>query len=72
MHFFHSYYFFGMHLLWWIFFCALMVWIFVTPYDIPGQRRKPESPQDILRRRLASGEITEDEYRYLKRILENE
>jgi len=72
MWFFHSYFFFGMHLLWWIFFFMLVVWVYATPYDIPGQKRKPDAPLDILKKRLASGEISEDEYLYLKRILENE
>ena len=69
---FHDHYFFGMHLLWWIFFCALVIWIFVTPYDIPGQRRRPDSPLDTLKKRLASGEISEDEYWHLKRVLESQ
>lgn len=31
----------------------------------PGARRRKESPEEILRRRLACGEITETEYRSL-------
>lgn len=72
MWFFHNYYFFGMHLLWWIFLCALIVWVYATPYDIPGQKRRPDSPAEILKKRLAAGEITEDEYWHLKRLLESE
>jgi putative membrane protein len=44
----------------------------MTPYDIPGQRRRPDSPLDTLKKKLASGEISEDEYWHLKRVLESE
>ena len=49
---------------------GLLFWIFFTPYSIPGERRKKESPLDILKRRLATGEITKDEYQEQKKIIE--
>jgi putative membrane protein len=49
---------------------GLLFWIFFTPYNIPGERRKKDSPLDILQKRFASGEITKDEYQEHKKILE--
>jgi putative membrane protein len=59
-----------MHLLWWIFWIILILWIFATPYEIPGQRTKNETPMDILKKRLAKGEITNEEFDEKKKILE--
>ncbi|HEK19034.1 MAG: hypothetical protein C0191_06325 [Mucilaginibacter sp.] len=64
--------FWGMHLIWWFVWMILLFWIFATPYDIPGQRKKKESPLDILQKRFASGEITTEEYQEKKKILEND
>lgn len=66
--------FWGMHLLWWFFWVILLVWIFATPWDIPGQRTKTrttkDTPLDILKKRLASGEISKEEYEEKKKIIE--
>ena len=51
---------------------GLLFWIFVTPYNIPGQRIAKTSALDILRRRFTSGQITNEEYREKKEILEND
>lgn len=67
---FYYYNFWGMHLLWWVFWLILLFWIFVTPYDVPGQRRNRETAHDILKKRFAAGEITEEEYRQKKRVME--
>ncbi len=69
---FYTSYFWGMHLVWWFIWLILLFWIFATPYDVPGQRKKKDSPLDILKRRLASGEITTEEYQDKKRIIEND
>ena len=53
----------GMHLLWWFIWLVFLFWIFATPYDIPEQMKKKDAPLDILNRRLASGDITNEEYR---------
>ena len=50
----------------------MIFWIFATPYKIPGQRMKNDSSFDILRKRFAALEITNDEYQEKKKILENE
>jgi putative membrane protein len=49
---------------------GLLFWIFFTPYSFPGERRKKDSPIDILQRRFASGEIAKDEYQEQKKIIE--
>ena len=65
-------YFFGMHIFWGILWLIFLIWIFITPYDIPGQRKKNDSPFDILRKRLALGEITNEEFIEKKKILEED
>ncbi|MBN8784060.1 MAG: SHOCT domain-containing protein [Terrimonas ferruginea] len=60
----------GMHFIWWIIWLVLLFWIFATPYDIPGRRTRKETPLEIIRRRLAAGEISADEYQELKKILD--
>jgi len=69
---FYSSYHWGMNLIWWFLWLSLIFWIFAIPYDIPGQRRKKDSPLDILRQRFASGQITTTEYNEKKKILEDD
>ncbi len=53
--------FFGMHLFWWAFWIFAMVGVF--GYNVPERARVNSlDPHIILRRRLAKGEITEDQY----------
>jgi putative membrane protein len=66
----NNYHFVGMHLVWWFVWMVLLFWIFVSPYSIPGQRAKKDTPQDILKKRFASGQINSEEYREKKKILE--
>ena len=65
-----GYHFLGMHLVWWFVWVLLLFWIFAIPYNIPGQRRRKDSPLEILRRRFASGQITLEEYQEKKKMLE--
>lgn len=68
----HEYYnFWGMHFFWWIIWIILLFWIFATPYNIPGQRAKKDTPLNILKKRFASGEITKEEFLEKKKIIEN-
>ena len=60
--FYDGYHFWGMHLIWWVIWLFLLFWIFATPYSIPGERRRKDSPLDILKKRFAAGQITEREY----------
>ena len=48
----------------------MLFWIFVVPYNIPGQRMPKDSPLDILKKRYASGEINKVQYDELKSVLE--
>ncbi|WP_394990465.1 SHOCT domain-containing protein [Emticicia sp.] len=71
MEMYNGYNFGGMHFIWWFVWAILLFWIFATPYNIPGQRSKKDSPLDILKRRFASGSINAEEYNERKRILED-
>lgn len=65
-----NYYFFGMHLVWWVLWLTLLTWVFIIPYDIPGQRKQKDSPLDILKKRLAAGQITNEEYIQKKNLID--
>jgi len=67
-----NYQFGGMHFVWWFVWAILLFWIFATPYDIPGQRLKRETPLYMLKKRLASGQISSEEYLEKKAMLESE
>ena len=69
---FYSGNYWGMNLIWWVIWMIMIFWIFATPYNIPGQRTKKDSPLDILQKRFASGQINNDEYQEKKKILEND
>ena len=69
---FYSNSYWGMNFIWWIIWMIMIFWIFATPYNIPGQRTKKDSPLDILQKRFASGQINNDEYQEKKKILEND
>jgi len=64
--------FLGMELQWWIFFVVLLIWLFVIPYDIPGQRNKRDSPLDILKKRFAAGKITAEEFKKASHLLQDD
>ena len=67
----NDYNFWGMNLIWWLIWIVLLFWIFATPYNIPGQRMKKDSPLDILKKRFASGEINTAEYEEMKKTLKS-
>ncbi len=69
---FYNNYYWGMHFAWWFIWVIILFWIFATPYDIPGQRRRKDSPLDILQQRFASGQLTITEYEEKKKILHND
>ena len=72
MYMYDGYHFWGMHLIWWFVWLMFIFWIFATPYYVPFQQKKKDSPLDILKRRLASGEIKTEEYQEKKKILESD
>jgi len=63
-------YIWGMTAAWWIVWIILLIWIFIIPYNIPGQRKKRDSPLDILKKRLASGQISNTEYLEKQKIID--
>lgn len=69
MYMYEGYHFVGMHLIWWLVWLIILFWIFAIPYDVPGQRKRKDSPLDILRKRFALGEIDNNEYQEKKNIL---
>ena len=70
--FFYENHFFGMHLVWWVFWIILMFGLFGWFEPVPKRRVRRDAPLEILKRRFASGEITEDEYQEKKRVLEED
>jgi putative membrane protein len=72
MMYYDGYHFGGMHLIWWFVWGILLFWVFFIPYGIPGQRKKKDSPLDILQKRFAAGEITKDQYMEHKALLEKD
>jgi len=65
-----GYNFGGMHFFWWFIWIIVLIWIFATPYKIPGQRVKKDSALEILKKRFALGEIDNEEYQEKKKLLE--
>ncbi|MEP6627532.1 MAG: SHOCT domain-containing protein [Ginsengibacter sp.] len=66
----NNYDFWGMNFIWWFIWMGLLFWIFFTPWSIPGERRRKDTPLYILQKRFASGQITQDEYLEQKKSLE--
>lgn len=71
MHYFANDFFFGMHLLWWIFWFALIALVFGFFEPVPRRKAKA-NPLGILQRRYAAGEITTQEYEERKKRLEQD
>jgi putative membrane protein len=67
-----GHHFWGMHFFWWIFWVIILIWIFATPWDIPGQMKRRETPLGILKKRFAKGEISKDEFEEIKKTLEKD
>ncbi|MEO8760116.1 MAG: SHOCT domain-containing protein [Bacteroidia bacterium] len=68
--FYNGYHFFGMHLIWWVFWLLLLFWTFASPYNIPGHQKTKNSALDILQKRFAAGQITKEQYLEHKALLE--
>lgn len=60
----------GMHGTGWFLWIILIGVILFIVFGRPGRRR--ETPHEVLRRRLASGEITTDEYEKRKALLDRD
>ncbi len=64
----------GMHFLWWIFGVGLIGVLVFYGFRGHGERGRDslESPHELLRRRLASGEITPEQYEQRKALLDRD
>lgn len=69
-----GYYMVGMHAFWWLFWVLLIVLMLfgIRPRSGEHRERQRETPIDILRRRLANGEINAQEYEEIMRVLSQE
>jgi putative membrane protein len=57
-------------MIWWFVWMMLLFWIFASPYTVPGQRARKDTALDLLKKRLASGEIGAEKYQQIKKTLE--
>ena len=66
--------FFGMHMLWWIFWLALLVGgvSFFEPVPRSQNRNHKLSPLEILLKRYANGELSDKEYEMKKSRLDRD
>ncbi|MEW6703658.1 MAG: SHOCT domain-containing protein [Pseudomonadota bacterium] len=64
----------GMHGLWWIFWSVLIGVLLYIVWTRPSPRRRGprETPHEVLRRRLANGEIDAEEYVKRKTLLDRD
>jgi putative membrane protein len=65
--------FFGGGFMWifWILLILITVFLIRSIISNGPSSRPPESPKDILKRRLANGEISKEEYKQLKNEIES-
>lgn len=64
----------GMHAFWWVFWVVVVIALAVWGRgDSPARRdRLRETPHEMLRRRLANGEVNAEEYEKRKAILDRD
>ncbi|SNZ01368.1 SHOCT domain-containing protein [Flagellimonas pacifica] len=63
--------FWGMHLIWWAIWLVALGWIFFAPSNWPLREEEEENDAlTVLKIRFAKGEITKEEYRNQKKVLE--
>ena len=64
----------GMDWIWWLFWLALIGVIVFYGWGRPDQRQRGprESPHEVLKRRLANGEISTEEYEQRKLLLDRD
>jgi putative membrane protein len=74
MYFNDGYFMGGMHGFWWIFWLALIGLLAFYGWGRPSERRRGarETPHEVLRRRLANGEITTEQYEERKALLDRD
>lgn len=65
--------FLGMHGIWWAIWFLLIITAFMTVTPVPkSQLRSGERALDILRRRLAAGQVSPEDYERRKAVLERD
>lgn len=64
-----GYHFYGMHLIWWIIWAIFILWILASTIRSSSNKKKEETPLDILKKRFANGEISKEEFEEKKKIL---
>lgn len=64
----------GMHGWWWFFWLLVVAGVLFYGWGRPGRRRDHprEAPHEVLRRRLANGEITPQQYEERKVLLDRD
>ena len=64
----------GMHALWWVFWIAVVIaLVFWGGGGYSARRDRPrETPHETLRRRLANGEVSTEEYEKRKAVLDRD
>lgn len=65
-------YYGGMNFIWWGIWLVILIWIFAIPYDIPGQRNPKKTPLHNLKKRLAAGKISLQEFEEMKKNLDKD
>lgn len=64
----------GLHALWWVFWLVLIgaIVVLVLRRTARSEDSDRESPHEVLRRRLASGEVSAQEYEERKALLDRD
>jgi putative membrane protein len=66
-------FFWGMHLLWWLFWIVLILAFFSLVTPVSRRKARPrETALEILQRRYAAGEISSEDYEARKATLERD
>lgn len=71
MHLIDGGWFWGMHLLWWLFWFLFIAAFFTLLTPVPRHKVR-ETPLQMLRRRYAAGEVSTQEYEERKERLERD
>jgi len=66
-----GWWFWGMHLFWWLFWVLIVVAFFSLLRPVPRHKVR-ETPLQILQRRYAAGEISTQEYEERKKHLQQD
>jgi putative membrane protein len=63
---FYNEYYWGMHFIWWVIWIVIVLMIFLWP----RKRIKNEKPLEILKKQLAKGGITKEEFEAMKQTID--